>query len=65
METPTARYFHLGQVTLKGSISENQEEFLVATRLLMNESMVRYEKKWGGLPGNEKFTVPYNGEKPQ
>ena len=61
--TPTARYFHLGQVTLKGSISEKQEEFLSSTRILMNESMERYKKKWGGLPGQEAFTAPYGSEK--
>ncbi len=64
LATPSARYFHLGQVTLKGAISENQEEFLANTRQLMNESMLRYEKKWGGLPGSETFTVPYTGDAP-
>ncbi|NDC37803.1 MAG: hypothetical protein EBZ48_07090, partial [Proteobacteria bacterium] len=41
LSTPSARYFHLGQVTLKGAIGQGQEEFLATTRRLMDESMLR------------------------
>lgn len=55
-----ARYFHIDRTTLKGATLNNDEAFLATTRVQMDISMERYGEKWGGLPGSEKFTKPYN-----
>ena len=59
MATPSARIFHLDRVTLKGAMMEQNDELLLTLRQMMNLSMERYKAKWGGLPGEEKFTMPY------
>ena len=58
--TNTARFYHLDRVSIKGAMIEKDNEFLDFLRVKMDESMEAYEKKWGGSPGNEKFTVPYD-----
>lgn len=36
--------------------------FLVELRKKITQNDARYIRKWGGKPGQEKFTVPFNGE---
>lgn len=59
LSTPSARFFHLERVTLKGAISEDDTAFLDGLRGLMDKSMERYRVKWGGLPGKEIYRSPY------
>lgn len=58
--TSRARYHHFDRITIKGAAAERQEEFLDKLRLMMDNSMALYEKKWGGLPSHERFNTPYN-----
>jgi GT2 family glycosyltransferase len=55
---PALRFGHVGSATLKGyspaQLERHHQEFRA------NRS--RYERKWGGLPGEEAFTTPYNGD---
>lgn len=60
----SARYFHIDRTTLKGAMVNNDVALLETTRMQMDLSMERYAKKWGGLPGDEKFIVPYGGKPP-
>ncbi len=62
LATPSARVFHLERVTLKGAMSESDTQFLDSLRIQMDDSMLRYRVKWGGLPGKETYTAPYNKE---
>ena len=65
--TNSARFSHLDRVTLKGAVIESTPEnelFLQQTRVQMDRSMELYAAKWGGLPGHERFTVPYDGKNP-
>lgn len=57
--TNSARFYHFDRVTLKGALYEKDQELLEQTRMQMDESMRRYVRKWGGLPGEEKYLKPY------
>ncbi len=57
--TGAARYHHFDRITIKGAKIEGRQEFLDELRAMMNLSMARYETKWGGLPGKERFITPY------
>ena len=54
-----ARYHHFDRMTIIGAQMENDADFLNWLRVLMDESMRRYSLKWGGLPGQERFSIPY------
>ena len=58
----SAKFLHAGQGTLKAILNEKDEELAMKIRLAMNTSMDRYSEKWGGLPGNETFSVPFGKE---
>jgi GT2 family glycosyltransferase len=64
LATPSARIFHHDRITLKGAMMDRNDEMLIGLRAMMNLSMERYKAKWGGLPGEEQFTAPYNGALP-
>ena len=54
----TALYYHYGSRTIK----ENPDvEDVSNTFYLANERY--FVTKWGGLPGEEKYTIPFNGMK--
>ena len=54
----TALYYHYGSRTIK----ENADVAdTVNTFYLQNERY--YVTKWGGKPGEEKYTIPFNGKK--
>lgn len=46
-----------------GSVTQNWEGFQVVTPPMFERNRSYYAKKWGGWPGAESFTVPFNGEK--
>jgi GT2 family glycosyltransferase len=58
----SARFFHTGQGTLKAILGEKDEELALQIRHAMNLSMERYKEKWGGLPREEKYLVPFDGK---
>lgn len=61
LATPAARFFHIDRATIKGVVLNNKDDKLLdELRAKMDESMERYKKKWGGLPGSEVFKTPYN-----
>lgn len=62
-----ALVYHGELATMKGCLEiENASirerlQFMVAIRQVVNKNNQLYIRKWGGLPGKERYTVPYNG----
>lgn len=52
---PRALYYHYGSRTQIEALGKP-----LVTNAKFEDSRVRYVKKWGGLPGQEKFKHPYN-----
>jgi GT2 family glycosyltransferase len=50
------RLGHVGSATFRAMTDEQVEEHHIKFRF----AQANYIKKWGGTPGNEKFTNPYN-----
>lgn len=50
----TAPFYH------KGSVTQNWEGGLVVTHEMFRKNRAYYEQKWGGPPGEERFTNPFN-----
>ncbi len=57
---PQAKFFHVGQGTLRCILDEKDYDLFTEIRTGMDRSMERYIGKWGGLPGKEVFQTPYN-----
>ncbi len=60
VRVPGCTYDHVGSATLKAKRSHEQvrhwEDFA--------RNRARYVAKWGGLPGEETFAVPFDGNEP-
>ncbi len=56
----SARYFHYELGSMKGDAMVGIDS-AAQIRLLVGENDARYERKWGGRPGRERFTKPYGG----
>ena len=54
---PIALFYHYGSRTQNEAIGEP-----IVTSPMFEQNRAKYVKKWGGLPGEEKFTIPYNEE---
>jgi GT2 family glycosyltransferase len=54
---PTAMFYHYGSRT-QNEANENGQPIVVS--MLFENNRAFYVKKWGGLPGQENFTRPYN-----
>ena len=55
VRVPGATFEHLGSATYQAYKAEQQEQHRRAVRV----NRRRYLAKWGGLPGNERFSTPY------
>lgn len=64
LSTPAAVYRHFDRMTLKCAAEAGQTDFLIETQYGMDASLKYYRKKWGGLPGEETFKVPFDGKMP-
>jgi GT2 family glycosyltransferase len=62
MSTKKALFYHLDRVTLKGAINNGDRDMLDTLRICMDLCMEKYAKKWGGLPGRERYKEPYDGK---
>lgn len=51
----TAAFYHYGSTT------QNSGSSPLCSSPQFEANRAYYEKKWGGRPGNEKFTVPFGG----
>lgn len=55
---------HLSVITHKGSQTQNANpDKPVVTSQMFEKNRAYYTEKWGGWPGKEKYTTPYNGGK--
>lgn len=43
-----------------GSVTQNWNGNLVVTHEMFRKNRAYYEQKWGGAPGEEKFSTPFN-----
>lgn len=65
LSTFNALYFHLERGTLKGMLTEGASAGVAPNEVIseldrfMSVNVDRYIQKWGGRPGDEKFTTPY------
>lgn len=55
---PWAPMYHIGSAT------QNFSTRPVVTSQMFERNREYFVKKWGGTPGNEKFTVPFDGKTP-
>lgn len=46
----------------KGSVTQNWNGQQVVTGDMFERNRSYYARKWGGTPGNEQYTTPFNGE---
>lgn len=60
--TNSARFYHINRGTILGYMLHNDEAYLANLKIQLDVIHERYKQKWGGLPGEESFTVPYNGK---
>ncbi len=58
--TASALYWHFEAGTIQGFAAEDQHPLLQEMRVFLDIGMERYGRKWGGLPGKEKYSTPYN-----
>lgn len=54
-----ARFFHYENVTLQSALVHKEVLFVKQLRGAVDENARRYTEKWGGLEGDERFTVPF------
>lgn len=57
---PEVSIHHEGSATLKCLSAAGQRRF----GQRFEEILAYYSRKWGGRPGQEKFTEPFNGDAP-
>lgn len=50
-------YFHYGGGTTNEDVERHSE-----VRATFDRNIAYYRLKWGGNPGNERFTLPFNGD---
>ncbi len=58
--TSNALFYHYNRSTIEVCISHQDNEFLAGIRHHLDRGLELYQKKWGGVPGEEKFLTPYN-----
>ncbi|RIL10141.1 MAG: hypothetical protein DCC75_04995 [Proteobacteria bacterium] len=56
-----SHFYHFNRGTVKGWALAKQTEAMNKLQELMDKNRAFYERKWGGGPGQEKFTKPFNG----
>jgi GT2 family glycosyltransferase len=56
LQTPTSQYIHYGSQTIKNDLQLEQKNIGTFRR-----NQIHYVAKWGGLPGQERFSRPFNG----
>lgn len=57
--TTLARFYHINRGTILGSMLHNDEKYLNDLKVQLDVTHERYRQKWGGLPHDETFTIPY------
>jgi len=56
---PTAMFYHYGSRTQNEAAEDKKP---IVNGGLFENNRANYSKKWGGVPGQEKFEKPYNEE---
>ena len=57
--SPSVRFYHLDRITFKGAFMNKDLAFLDENRIYLDQSGGYYVRKWGGIPGEEKYKVPF------
>jgi hypothetical protein len=60
LRTPAAPFFHFENITYQSAIMLQDELYIDKFKGAVDGTQKLYAEKWGGPPGNERFTVPYN-----
>ena len=58
-------FYHVEAGTLKSYVDSKLDAEAQKYYQIVQLNLARYKLKWGGVPREEKFTVPFNGDKPE